>query len=71
MHPTPAIAGFPKEAAIKVIGEVEQHPRAYYAGFLGPIMGEEDVRLFVNLRCMRILSNRALLYVGGVLLLAP
>ena len=65
MHPTPAISGQPKMAAIKLIADVEPHKRSYYAGFLGPLAGETDIRLFVNLRCMKILKDRALLYVGG------
>ena len=52
-------------AAIKLIADVEPHKRSYYAGFLGPLAGETDIRLFVNLRCMKILKDRALLYVGG------
>jgi hypothetical protein len=37
LHPTPAVAGQPKEEAICFIKQLEPHDRAYYTGFLGPL----------------------------------
>lgn len=65
LHPTPAISGAPKQQAIELIGRVEAHSRAYYAGYLGPIDSNGDMQLFVNLRCVNIINNKAFLYVGG------
>ena len=64
LHPTPAVGGVPKNAALDFIREYEQMDRSLYAGFLG-IMGEEQTNLYVNLRCMSIRDDRAKVYVGG------
>jgi len=65
LHPTPAVAGQPKEEAITYIKQIEPHDREYYAGFLGPVKSDEVIDLFVNLRCMRITPEYVSLYIGG------
>ncbi len=65
MHPTPAVAGQPKEDAIRFIKDLEPHDRDYYTGFLGPVHHEDEIDLFVNLRCMKITPGYLSLYVGG------
>ena len=65
MHPTPAVAGQPKEDAISFIKQLEPHDRAYYTGFLGPVNRKKGTDLFVNLRCMKITPGYISLYVGG------
>ncbi len=65
LHPTPAVAGQPKEEAIRFIKALEAHDRDYYTGFLGPVNPGESLDLFVNLRCMKIHPERLSLYVGG------
>lgn len=65
MHPTPAVAGQPKQEAVSFIKEFEPHDREYYAGFLGPIQALENIDIFVNLRCMKITPEYLSLYVGG------
>ena len=65
LHPTPAVCGLPKEAAASFIRKIEKHDRCYYAGFLGPWNLDDQVRLFVNLRCMEVLSRNYVLYSGG------
>ncbi len=65
LHPTPAIAGMPKEAALKLISEIEKHDRGFYTGFLGPVNLNGKSNLFVNLRCMEILENSLALYLGA------
>jgi len=65
LHPTPAVAGQPKEAAISFIKGLEPHDRAYYTGFLGPVDNAREIDLFVNLRCMKITPGYLALYVGG------
>ena len=65
LHPTPAVCGYPKQAALNLILDTEKHNREYYAGYCGPInyLGKTD--LFVNLRCMKILPGQLALFVGG------
>jgi isochorismate synthase len=65
MHPTPAVAGQPKEEAICFIKNLEPHDRDYYTGFLGPVGLQGEMDLFVNLRCMKITPDYISLYVGG------
>jgi isochorismate synthase len=65
LHPTPAVAGQPKEDAIRFIKRLEPHDREYYTGFLGPVMPNRQIDLFVNLRCMKITPKHLSLYVGG------
>ena len=65
MHPTPAVAGQPKEDAISFIKQLEPHDRDYYTGFMGPVNRERGTDLFVNLRCMKITPRYISLYVGG------
>ena len=64
LHPTPATCGVPKTESFEKIKRIEPHNRKFYTGFLGPI-SEESKQLFVNLRCMEIQENGALLYLGG------
>jgi isochorismate synthase len=65
LHPTPAVAGIPLQAATAHIRASEKHDRAYYTGYLGLKRREQQVDLFVNLRCMQLFSDCALVYTGG------
>ncbi|MDF1570837.1 MAG: chorismate-binding protein [Bacteroidales bacterium] len=65
LHPTPAVAGQPKDEAISFIKQLEPHDREYYAGFLGPMISDDVVDLFVNLRCMKITPESLSLFIGG------
>ncbi len=68
LHPTPAVAGFPKAKSVSFILENERHNRQYYSGFAGGLNLQNQIQLFVNLRCMQIFSNKYLLYAGGGIL---
>ena len=65
LHPTPAICGIPKDLATQLITQIEEHPRDYYSGYLGPINANKSTQLFVNLRCTHIQDGQAHLFVGG------
>lgn len=64
LHPTPAVAGLPKKKAIEFIQASEKNSREYYSGYLGPVDAKNNVNLFVNLRCMKVESNKLILYTG-------
>lgn len=64
LHPTPAIAGIPRNLALKTIEQTETHRRLYYGGFFGSV-SENSCELFLNLRCMQITNNVLMLFVGG------
>ncbi|ADV44689.1 isochorismate synthase [Bacteroides helcogenes] len=68
LHPTPAVCGLPKEDAFRFILKNEGYDRSYYSGFIGWLDPEGHTDLYVNLRCMEIISNAAVLYAGGGIL---
>ena len=46
----------------------EGYDRQFYSGYLGPVNVHEESHIYVNLRCMQLFANVALLYAGaGVL----
>ena len=66
LHPTSAVGGMPKAAALGFLQQHEGYDRAYYSGFLGPVnvVAPGVARLFVNLRCLQLLPEQAVLYAG-------
>ena len=65
LHPTPAVCGLPKNLADDFIRLKEKHERKYYTGYLGPWKLNQQVDLFVNLRCMEVTDDEFILYAGG------
>lgn len=68
LHPTPAVCGMPKDAALKAITEVEHCQREYYSGFAGPVTANGDADLYVTLRCAKIEGGGGTLFAGGGLM---
>jgi isochorismate synthase len=70
LHPTSAVCGLPKVSARDFILKNEGYNREYYSGFLGEMnidfvtFRTLQTDLFVNLRCMKIVQNKAQLFVG-------
>jgi isochorismate synthase len=70
LHPTSAVCGLPKQAAKAFIRQHEGYDREYYSGFLGELnidfitFKTAQTDLFVNLRCMKIIKDKAQLFVG-------
>ncbi len=65
LHPTSAVCGMPLEPALEFLRSHEQHDRRFYAGYLGPVNVYNNIDLFVNLRCMEMSGNQAILYAGA------
>ncbi|WP_338764728.1 chorismate-binding protein [Bernardetia sp. ABR2-2B] len=65
LHPTSAVCGMPKEITTQFILENEGYDRGFYAGYLGGINFKNGSSLYVQLRCMQLLENQAILYAGG------
>jgi len=65
LHPTSAVCGMPKESAIKLLKEIELHDRKFYTGYLGPVNINNEISLYVNLRCMELFKNKANLFAGA------
>jgi len=64
LHPTPAVGGWPREAADVMIDELEGMERGWYAGAVGWIDGSGDGELAVALRCGLLWEDGARLYAG-------
>jgi len=64
LHPTPAVGGAPRGAALALIREVEGLDRGWYAGVVG-IAGPEGAELRVALRSVLLRGAQARLYVGA------
>lgn len=65
LHPTSAVCGMPLEPALEFLKKNEGYDREYYAGFLGPVNVNNDINIFVNLRCMKLLDGKAAVYAGA------
>lgn len=64
LYPTPALCGFPKENAMRMILDTERHVRGLYGGFCGPLDGYRS-DLNVVLRSVRFRPDRLAMFTGG------
>lgn len=64
LHPTPAVAGWPKEEALAAIQKYEPYDRGFYTGYWG-LKTKEFERYIVNLRCFSIHADHIAFYMGG------
>ncbi|MBC7390048.1 MAG: chorismate-binding protein [Opitutaceae bacterium] len=64
LHPTSAVCGMPKEAAMEFVLANENFSRELYSGYLGPVNIGEETHLFVNLRCVKI-ENKEITFFAG------
>lgn len=65
IHPTSAVCGMPLEESLAFLKANEGYDREFYAGYLGPVNINNNICLFVNLRCMQLADSHAILYVGA------
>jgi menaquinone-specific isochorismate synthase len=65
LHPTPAVAGAPTEAALALISALEPAPRGCYGGPVGWVGANGDGEFAVALRCADVRADRARLYAGA------
>jgi salicylate biosynthesis isochorismate synthase/menaquinone-specific isochorismate synthase len=64
LHPTPAIGGEPRGAALELIGELEGIDRGWYTGPVGWMDAAEDGEFCVGLRSALIRDREAHLFAG-------
>lgn len=64
LHPTPAVGGVPRAAALAMIRRLEVRPRGWYAGPLGWVDARGDGDFVVSLRSGVLGGRDALLYAG-------
>jgi menaquinone-specific isochorismate synthase len=65
LHPTPAVAGLPREAACAKIREYEPVDRSLYAAPLGWIDLDGNCEFVVGIRSALVTGDRARLYAGA------
>ena len=65
LHPTPAVAGWPREDAVRWIGEHEGIERGRYAGTCGWVDAVGNGTWAVSVRCAEIAGTHARVFAGN------
>jgi isochorismate synthase len=65
LHPTPAVCGTPRPAALDAIHELEPVARGLYSGLVGWVDARGDGEWVVALRCAVLTGRQARLYAGA------
>lgn len=65
LHPTSAVCGMPLEVSIEFLQQHEGYDREFYSGYLGPVNMDNNINIFVNLRCMQLFDRHAITYAGA------
>ncbi|KNC93091.1 isochorismate synthase EntC [Trabulsiella odontotermitis] len=65
LHPTPALSGFPHQAAKRLIAELEPFERDLFGGIVGWCDDEGNGEWVVTIRCARVRENQVRLFAGA------
>ncbi|UNK41649.1 isochorismate synthase [Luteimonas sp. S4-F44] len=65
LHPTPAVCGTPREAALAAIRALEPVDRGFYAGAVGWTDAQGDGDWYVSIRCARVQGRTMRLFAGA------
>ena len=65
LHPSPAVAGVPTDAALEFLRQHEQFDRGWYAGPVGWLTPDGDGRFFVALRSVLLNPDECVLFAGS------
>jgi isochorismate synthase len=65
LHPTPAICGWPDDAALALIDRLEAVDRGRYTGAVGWVDAAGNGRFAVSIRCAEVAGRRARLFAGN------
>src|SRR5579875_2140836 len=65
LHPTPAVGGVPREAALRWIRDHEGFDRGWYAGAVGTVNLRGEGAFYVALRSGLVRGSRVVLFAGG------
>ncbi len=65
LHPTSAVCGMPLAPSLEFLKEHEGYNRQFYSGYLGPVNVDLESHIYVNIRCMQLFENEAILYAGA------
>ncbi|MGB1250036.1 MAG: isochorismate synthase [Candidatus Promineifilaceae bacterium] len=64
LHPTPAVGGFPREVALRMLRELEPFERGWYAGPVGWV-GRDSAEFCVAIRSGLVHGNKLTVYSGA------
>lgn len=68
LSPTPALGGWPRHVALRLISKYERHPRQLYGGYIS-VEDDKTAKAFVTLRCARTDNHgRYCIYTGSGIL---
>ena len=65
LHPSPAVAGVPTDAALEFLSQHEQFDRGWYAGPVGWLTPDGDGRFYVALRSLLLSPDECHLFAGS------
>lgn len=65
LHPTPAVGGVPRAAAVAAIREIEPFERGFYTGMVGWADADGDGEWVIALRCGEVSGSGVRLYAGA------
>ncbi len=65
LHPTPAVCGFPKEAALNLIKKIENQRRGLYSGIIGWFNFNNEGEFAVAIRSAVTYGNKLVAYAGS------
>lgn len=65
LHPTPAVGGTPRAAALAFVDKFERMDRGWYTGGIGWLTADGDATLAIPLRCALIRGRVSHLYAGA------
>lgn len=65
LHPTPAVCGFPRDRAHRLIERLEPFDRGFYAGAFGWTDSRGDGEWIVAIRCAEVQDRRLRLFAGA------
>ena len=65
LHPTPAIGGSPRDAALSYLSRTEPFPRGRYGGPIGYVDANGDGEWWIGIRSTTVRANEAVLCAGG------
>jgi len=64
LHPTPAVGGYPRNAALRWIARAEPFDRGWYAAPVGWLDASQDGEMAVAIRSALVSGSRAAVYAG-------
>lgn len=65
LHPTPAVCGYPRQAARQAIADIEAYDRGLFTGMVGWCDDSGDGEWVVTIRCAEVASHSIRLYAGA------